>query len=53
MVEVTGINGLGNITITGASILTNGMTVFTVAGGFIRITDLLSESWEGSISNGD
>jgi len=42
MVEVTGINGLGNITVTGASILTNGMTVFTVAGGFIRITDLFS-----------
>jgi len=44
MVEVTGINGLGNITVTGASILTNGMTVFTVAGGFIRITDLFSEN---------
>jgi hypothetical protein len=44
MTELTGINGLGNVTVTGASILTNGMTVYTVAGGFIRITDLLSEN---------
>jgi hypothetical protein len=44
MTELTGVNGLGNVTVTGASILTNGMTVFTIAGGFIRITDLLSEN---------
>jgi hypothetical protein len=41
---VTGIDGLAQVTVTGASILTNGMTVFTIAGGFIRITDLLSEN---------
>lgn len=42
MVALTGVDGLGGITVTGASILTNGMTVFTIAGGFIRITDLFS-----------
>ena len=42
MVNITGFDGLAGITQTGASILTNGMTVFTVAGGFIRITDLFS-----------
>lgn len=44
MTAVTGIDGFAGITRTGASILTNGMTVFTIAGGFIRITDLLSEN---------
>lgn len=42
MVAVTGIDGIAGVTVTGASILTNGMTVFTIAGGFIRITDLIS-----------
>jgi hypothetical protein len=42
MVAVTGIDGIAGVTGTGASILTNGMTVFTIAGGFIRITDLIS-----------
>lgn len=42
MVEVTGINGLGSVTVTGAGLLVNGTTVFTIAGGFIRITDLIS-----------
>lgn len=40
----TGVDGIAGVTVTGASILTNGMTVFTIAGGFIRITDLLSEN---------
>ena len=44
MVNITGFDGLAGVTVTGASILTNGMTVFTIAGGFIRITDLLSEN---------
>lgn len=34
--------GAPKISLTGASILTNGMTVFTIVGGFIRITDLIS-----------
>jgi hypothetical protein len=42
MVNITGFDGLAGVTVTGASILTNGMTVFTIAGGFIRITDLFS-----------
>lgn len=42
MVNITGFDGLAGVTVTGASILTNGMTVFTIAGGFIRITDLIS-----------
>lgn len=44
MVDFTGVNGLGNVTKTGAGLLVNGTTVFTIAGGFIRITDLLSEN---------
>lgn len=32
----------GNFTVASAHILTNGLTVFTVAGGPIRITDLIS-----------
>lgn len=38
----TGTDVLGNVTKTGASILTNGMTVFTIAGGPIKVLDLLS-----------
>jgi hypothetical protein len=34
--------GAPKVSVTGASILTNGMTVFTITGGFIRITDLIS-----------
>ena len=37
-----GVAELGQVTVTGAAILANGTTVFTVAGGPIRITDLLS-----------
>jgi hypothetical protein len=44
MVQVTGFDGVAAVTVSGASILTNGMTVFTIAGGFIRITDLFSEN---------
>ncbi len=44
MVAVTGFDGVAGVTVSGASILTNGMTVFTIAGGFIRITDLISEN---------
>lgn len=40
----TGVDGIAGVAVTGASILTNGMTVFTIAGGFIRITDLFSEN---------
>jgi hypothetical protein len=40
----TGVDGIPGVTVSGASILTNGMTVFTIAGGFIRITDLFSEN---------
>ncbi len=42
MVDFTGVNGLGNVIGTGAALLVNGTTVFTIAGGFIRITDLFS-----------
>lgn len=42
MVNFTGVDGLGQTTATGASILTNNVTVFTVTGGPIRITDLVS-----------
>lgn len=42
MVAITGVDGLGMVTTTGAAILANGTTVFTVAGGPIRITDLVS-----------
>jgi len=34
--------GSTKVSVTGAGLLTNGMTVFTIAGGFIRITDLIS-----------
>lgn len=44
MVNITGFDGLAGITRTGAAILANGITVFTIAGGFIRITDLFSEN---------
>lgn len=37
-----GVDGFGTATSTGAHILTNGLTVFTIAGGPIRITDLAS-----------
>lgn len=37
-----GVDGFGSTTTTGAALLTNGTTVFTVAGGPIRITDLFS-----------
>lgn len=37
-----GFDGVGQVTVSGAAILANGTTVFTVAGGFIRITDLFS-----------
>lgn len=36
-----GIDGYGQSTVTGAAILANGTTLFTIAGGPIRITDLL------------
>ncbi len=42
MVAVTGVDGWGNSTQTGAALLVNDTTVFTVAGGPIRITDLIS-----------
>lgn len=40
----TGVDGIAGVTVTGAAILANGTTVFTIAGGFIRITDLISEN---------
>lgn len=42
MVNITGFDGLAGVTVTGAGLLVNGATVFTIAGGFIRITDLIS-----------
>lgn len=42
--NITGADGLGGVTKTGAGLLTNGMTVFTVTGGFIKILDLISEN---------
>ncbi len=42
MTTISGVEGLSHGTYTGAAILTNGMTVFTILGGPIRITDLLS-----------
>ncbi len=42
MVNITGFDGVAGITVSGAGLLTNGLTVFTIAGGFIRITDLIS-----------
>jgi hypothetical protein len=42
MPAVTGVDGLAQVTVTGAGLLVNGTTVFTIAGGFIRITDLIS-----------
>lgn len=35
---------LANLTVTGAGLLVNGTVVFTIANGFIRITDLVSEN---------
>lgn len=43
-----GVDGYSMTTVTGAHILTNGLTVFTVAGGPIRITDLVSYCIVGS-----
>lgn len=40
--NITGVDGLGQVTVTGAGLLVDGATVFTIAGGFIRITDLFS-----------
>lgn len=37
-----GVDGLGQVTSTGAALLVNGTTAFTVAGGPIRISDLFS-----------
>lgn len=37
-----GIDGYGQATSTGAALLVNGTTVFTVAGGPIRVIDLVS-----------
>lgn len=48
MVAFTGVDGNGQVTQTGAAILTDGVTVFTVAGGPIRITDLISYCIVGS-----
>lgn len=42
MVAFTGVDGLGQVTVTGSAILADGTTVFTIAGGPIRITDLVS-----------
>lgn len=42
MTKFTGVDGLGGVTVTGAALLVNGTTVFTITGGFIRITDLVS-----------
>jgi hypothetical protein len=39
---ITGVDGIAGVTVTGAGLLVNGTTVFTIAGGFIRITDLFS-----------
>lgn len=39
---LTGVDGIPGVTVTGAGLLVNGTTVFTIAGGFIRITDLFS-----------
>lgn len=37
-----GIDGAGQVTVTGSAILATGTTVFTIAGGPIRIADLVS-----------
>src|SRR3972149_771821 len=42
MVNFTGVDGLAEATATGAGLLVNGTTVFTITGGPIRITDLVS-----------
>ena len=42
MVAFTGVDGWGQCTQTGAALLVNDTTVFTIAGGPIRITDLIS-----------
>lgn len=38
----TGVDGLGQVTATGAAVLVTATTVFTITGGPIRITDLVS-----------
>src|SRR6478735_3213606 len=43
-----GIDGYSSSTVTGAAILANGTTVFTVSGGPVRITDLVSYCIVGS-----
>ncbi len=40
--NITGADGLGQVTATGAALLVNGTTVFNITGGFIRILDLFS-----------
>lgn len=40
--NLTGVDGLGGVTATGAALLVDGTTAFTVSGGPIRITDLIS-----------
>lgn len=42
MVQLTGVDGLVQVTVTGAAVITTGQTVFTVTGGPIKITDLCS-----------
>ncbi len=37
-----GVDGYGSSTVSGAALLANGTTAFTIAGGPIRITDLIS-----------
>lgn len=37
-----GVDSAGQVTVTGSAILANGTTVFTIAGGPIRIADLVS-----------
>jgi hypothetical protein len=42
MTNFTGIDGFGSVTTTGAAVMSNGLTVYTVNGGPIRIVDLVS-----------
>ena len=42
MTAISGVDGITGVTVTGAGLRVNGTTVFTIAGGFIRITDLIS-----------
>lgn len=48
MVNFTGVDGLGQTTATGAALLVDGTTAFTITGGPIRITDLVSYVIVGS-----